>query len=221
MRRVSVIIVAAGRGERFGGGKVFALLRGKRVLDWSLERFELHPRVDEIILVLNREDKKLNSFKKYSKIKVIIEGGERRQDSVVSGFRELDPGSSDIVLIHDGVRPLISEELITRVIEGVEERGAVCPVISVEDTIKRVEGEQIKETMRREELRRAQTPQGFLYPVLKRAIEKAEEQGFHGSDEASLVERLGERVSIIEGDPANIKITIPKDLKIAEALIGD
>ncbi|MDH4257416.1 MAG: 2-C-methyl-D-erythritol 4-phosphate cytidylyltransferase [Candidatus Aminicenantes bacterium] len=216
MKRVSAIIVAAGEGQRFGSPKQFAPLGGKLVLDWCLEAFDAHAEVDEIILVVKDKAKGNEYLQRYGKVAAVVRGGKKRQDSVLSGFQQLDPAQAEVVLVHDGVRPFIRGALISRVIQATRERGAVIPVIPVEDTIKIVEGEEVKQTLEREKLFRVQTPQGFLYSTLKKALDKASEEGFYGTDEASLVERAGESVGVVQGDVRNIKVTTPEDLKMAE-----
>lgn len=216
MKRVSAIIVAAGEGQRFGSPKQFAPLGGKLVLEWCLEAFEAHTEVDEVVLVVKDVAKGKEYLQRYGKVSAVVRGGEKRQDSVLSGFRQLDPAQAEIVLIHDGVRPFVSGALISRVIQAARERGAAIPVIPVEDTIKIVEGKEVKRTPEREKLFRVQTPQGFLYSTLKKALDKASEEGFYGTDEASLVERTGEGVAVVRGDVRNIKVTTPGDLKMAE-----
>ena len=218
-KMITVIVVAAGEGKRFGSEKQFTFLKGKPVLEWSLEAFETHPDVTEIILVLKDE----NSGKKYSdlfpKIKTIAPGGPKRQDSVFSGFSKIEPETTDIVLIHDGVRPLISRALIDRLISGAEEYGAVIPAIPAEDTLKLIERKKVLQTLDRDKVFRIQTPQAFKYDILKSAILKAKKEEISGTDEAFLVERSGNEVFIIPGDQKNIKITTLTDLSIAEALL--
>lgn len=221
MRRVSAIIVAAGKGKRFGSSKQFALLKGKSVLDWCLEKFEANKSVAEIILVLRDENLRGKYLGRYHKIAAVARGGERRQDSVLSGLRRIDPEKADIVLVHDGVRPLVEQDLINRVIAAAQEKGAVVPAIPIEETIKLIEKQEVRQTLDREKLFRIQTPQGFTYGILKHALDKAREDNFYGTDEASLVERTGKRVAIVAGEPKNIKITTREDLKIAEALLED
>lgn len=216
MKRVSAIIVAAGEGQRFGSPKQFAPLGGKLVLEWCLEAFEAHAEVDEVVLVVKDEAKGKEYLQRYGKVSAVVRGGEERQDSVLSGFQQLDPAQAEIVLVHDGVRPFVSGALISRVIQAARERGAAIPVIRVEDTIKIIEGEEVKRTLEREKLFRVQTPQGFLYSTLKKALDKASEEGFYGTDEAALVERTGEGVAVVQGDVRNIKVTTPEDLKMAE-----
>jgi 2-C-methyl-D-erythritol 4-phosphate cytidylyltransferase len=221
MKKVSAVIVAAGEGRRFGAAKQFALLQGKPVLDWSLETFNAHPGVDEIILVVPDVGSKKSYPARYEKIAVVIKGGQRRQDSVNLGFRAIDPRRTDIILVHDGARPLAGQDLVDRVIEQTREKGAVVPGLLLEETIKEAAHGEVLVTLDRTRLFRVQTPQGFFYPLLARALEKAYADHFYGTDEAALVERLGERVFIIDGDPRNIKITVPLDLKMAEALLAD
>ncbi|MFP4081349.1 MAG: 2-C-methyl-D-erythritol 4-phosphate cytidylyltransferase [Candidatus Aminicenantes bacterium] len=221
MNKVSAIIVAAGEGRRFGRAKQFALLKGKPVLGWTLEIFQTHEKVSEIILVLGNDPGKEKFLNRYPKIKAVVRGGEKRQDSVLSGFSQLNPEDSEIVLIHDGVRPLVSPELISRVIKATEKRGAVIPVVTISDTVKFVEGEKVSHTLEREKLRRIQTPQGFVYSILEEALKRADQEKFYGTDEASLVERIGGEVFVVKGDVPNIKITDHHDIRIAEALLGD
>jgi 2-C-methyl-D-erythritol 4-phosphate cytidylyltransferase len=221
MTKVSVVIVAAGEGRRFGAAKQFALLQGKPVLDWSLETFNAHPGVDEIILVVPDVGSKKSYPARFGKIAAVIKGGQRRQDSVNLGFRAIDPRRADIILVHDGARPLAGQDLVDRVIEQTREKGAVVPGLLLEETIKEAARGEVLVTLDQTRLFRVQTPQGFFYPLLARALKKAYADHFYGTDEAALVERLGERVFIIDGDPRNIKITVPLDLKMAEALLAD
>ena len=221
MKKVSVIIVAAGEGKRFGSAKQFALLKGKPVLDRTLEVFEEHMKVTEIILVVREDWLREKYLSRYKKLAAVVRGGEKRQDSVMVGFNQLKPDQADIVLVHDGVRPLVGKDLISRIIEAAEQKGAAIPVLSVEDTIKQVEEERVVQTLNRLTLFKVQTPQGFFFTTLERALRKAKEDSFYGTDEASLVERIGEKVYIVEGDTQNIKITSPEDIRIAEALLAD
>jgi 2-C-methyl-D-erythritol 4-phosphate cytidylyltransferase len=221
MKKVSAIIVAAGEGKRFGSAKQFALLKGKPVLDRTLETFEEHIKVTEVILVVREDWLREKYLNRYKKLVAVVRGGERRQDSVMAGFNQLKPDQSGIVLVHDGVRPLVGKELISRVIEAAEQKGAAIPALSLEETIKRVEEGRVVRTLDRLTLFKVQTPQGFFYTTLERALRKAKEDSFYGTDEASLVERIGEKVYIVEGDTQNIKITGPGDIHIAEALLAD
>ncbi len=221
MSEVTAIIVAAGEGRRFGFSKQFALLGGKSVLDRCLEMFEAHKKVEAIVLVLKDVGLKKGYLKRFRKIVAVAKGGKRRQDSVFSGFRQIDPEKAEIILVHDGVRSLVSKDLIDRVIEATRETGAAVPAIPVGDTIKLVEGDEVSRTLDREKLFRVQTPQGFSYSILKAALDKAREENFYGTDEASLTERIGQKVFVVQGDPKNIKITTPEDMRIAEAFLED
>ncbi|MBN2408782.1 MAG: 2-C-methyl-D-erythritol 4-phosphate cytidylyltransferase [Candidatus Aminicenantes bacterium] len=221
MTKVTAIIVAAGEGRRFGSAKQFALLRDRPVLEHSLAQFETHPAVDDIILVLTEEAGGREYRKRFGKIVAVAGGGARRQDSVGRGFERLDCGPGDIVLVHDGVRPLIGHEVIDRVIAKARECGAAVPVIPVEDTIKETAEGTVVRTLERRNLSRVQTPQGFTREVLERGLRKAREDGYYGTDEAALVERTGHPVAVVAGDVRNVKVTSPADLKIAEAFLED
>ncbi len=219
MSRTSVLIVAAGAGKRFGGPKQFAYLRGQPVLEWTLERFQALGSIDDIVLVLPDEQDMKHYRLRYPKIVDIVRGGEKRQDSVWQGFRLLKGQETGIVLVHDGARPLVSSELIGRVIAAARTLGAVVPVLPVEETVKEIRDGSVVRTLDRTFLARAQTPQGFQYALLKRALESARKDRFQGTDEASLAERAGIPVGAVEGEARNIKITTPVDIKIAEALL--
>jgi 2-C-methyl-D-erythritol 4-phosphate cytidylyltransferase len=220
-QKVYAIIVAAGKGERFGQKKQYLYLKGKILLEYSLEVFNNHPLIDEIILVLEKSENAKIFENKYSKIKEVVQGGERRTDSVYSGFQRIRSKEHDLVLIHDGVRPLVTQDLITRVIETTKKKGTAVPVIKIDDALKYCENNEIIKTLQREKIFRAQTPQGFIYNILKKAFDKAKEENYFGPDEAYLVEKTGVKVSIVEGDPMNIKITTPHDLKLVEFCLND
>ena len=214
------VIVAAGRGERFGSAKQFEPLGGKPLYRWSLEAFDRHEEVEGIVLVVPPGPAgPLPSPR--GKLKAVVAGGAERQDSVRSGFSRVPAEGSIVVLVHDGARPLVSGELIGRVIAAARERGAAVPGLSVEDTIKEVYGGRVLRTVDRSSLVRVQTPQGFLHSVLREALELAAAQKFTGTDEAMLVERTGRTVALVEGDPKNIKVTTHWDIKVLEALIHE
>jgi 2-C-methyl-D-erythritol 4-phosphate cytidylyltransferase len=219
MSGASAIIVAAGAGTRFGEPKQFVYLRAKPVLEWTLERFQAHSEVDAIALVLPDERDLKHYRLRYPKIVDVVRGGERRQDSVWQGFRLLAGTSPEIVLVHDGARPLAGAALISRIIAAARAEGAAVPALPVEDTVKEVRDGRVAATVDRTLLYRAQTPQGFLFAVLKKALDAARRDRFYGTDEAALVERIGLPVAVVPGDPRNIKITTPVDIPIAEALL--
>ena len=220
---VSVIIVAAGKSERFKGpiSKPYLELGDKPVIVHILSVFSRERLADEIILVVNARDaerirKVLSNFS--IKVDKVVFGGKRRQDSVACGLREISP-KSNIVLLHDGVRPFVSQKLINRVIEETRVSGAVAPAIPCEDTIKEVEKQKVVKTLQRNSLWAVQTPQGFKRQILFSAYKKAEADNYQGTDDAELVEHIGYPVKIIPGDKENIKITTPADLVFAEALL--
>ncbi|MCQ2551321.1 MAG: 2-C-methyl-D-erythritol 2,4-cyclodiphosphate synthase [Clostridia bacterium] len=196
-RRVSVIIGAAGKGTRMGTStpKQFLRIGEKTILEKTCDAFN-RDYIDEI-LVVSSED--IKGFK-------TVIGGAERQDSIYNGINALE--HQDIVLVHDGVRPFVDEETIIRVIEGVIEEGACICAVRPKDTVRTEE-----ETLKRDELFLVQTPQGFTYDLLKEAYDKAFSDGFYGTDDASLVERLGRKVKIVKGSYENIKITTKEDLK--------
>ena len=218
MSRIGALIVAAGSGTRFGGLKQFAFLGGRPLVDWSCEAFQVHPLIDDIVLVLPDQSEKIGWAERFPKILEVVSGGRRRQDSVRAGFLRLDPGRTGLVLVHDGARPLVSAGVIDRVIEGASKSGAAVPIVSVDDTLKEIESNRVVRTLDRTRVGRVQTPQGFAYPLLDRALTSAEAAEFTGTDEASLVERLGETVTVVSGDPRNVKITTPLDLITAKAI---
>lgn len=221
MNKVTAIIVAAGEGQRFGAPKQFAPLKGKPVLEWCLESFNTHVQVGNIVLVLMSDIEKERYIRRFPKISAVVTGGKQRQDSVMVGFGQIDPQETGYVLIHDGVRPLVDHALLSRVIAATREYGAAIPVISIEDTVKVVMDNMVLRTLDREELRRVQTPQGFSYAILEAALERARKDGYFGTDEAALVERMGQQIVSVEGDHRNIKITTPEDIRIAEVYLED
>jgi 2-C-methyl-D-erythritol 4-phosphate cytidylyltransferase len=221
MSDVFAIIVAAGAGIRFGSPKPFAALKGKRILDYCLETFNSHPGIFEMVLVLRETSKKAFFLDRYEKLKAIATGGERRQDSVFSGFQQISPAETDIVLIHDAARPLVKAELIDSIIKKTKAKGAAIPALPVSDTIKKIDGGRVSRTIDRHGLYSIQTPQGFSCEILSRAFKgNLEDPGMY-TDEAALLEKLGQDVFIVPGDPGNLKITVPEDLKIAESFIED
>jgi len=221
MGKTYVIVVAAGRSLRFGSDKQNALIRGKTVLDRALESLQQHREVDEIVLVLNEKKAEHGQYSKYSKVRKVVPGGLRRQDSVTAGFKEVGTDPENVVLIHDGARPLVKQDLVSRVIKAVRKKGAAVPVLPIQDTVKSVRENIVEKTLERSRLYRCQTPQGFRYSVLKQALEKAKKDGYYSTDEASLVERAGGRVTVVPGDYTNIKITFPEDIHKAEVFVEE
>jgi 2-C-methyl-D-erythritol 4-phosphate cytidylyltransferase/2-C-methyl-D-erythritol 2,4-cyclodiphosphate synthase len=222
---VGVIIPAGGRGLRFGAGqpKQFLELGGWPVLAHTLSRFDLVEAVDQVVVVVpeglerTTREKTVEPFG-FTKIAAVVAGGETRQESVYNGFLALDD-EVDLVVVHDGVRPLAPIGLIESVIDAAREHGAAIAAVPVRDTLKQVEGGVIQTTLDRRLMWRAQTPQAFDRLILAEALADARRSGFTGTDEAQLVERLGRPVFVVPGVEENIKITSPEDLVLAETLI--
>ncbi len=206
-KKVAAIIAAAGAGKRMGGGipKQYMDIGGKPMVVWAAEPFEKSDLVDHVCVVVNSDyDERILEHLAHDTILVL--GGSERQDSVYNGLRAL-PRDTDIVLIHDGARPFVKTELIKRVLGGVMENGAAVPGIRPKDTIRTQE-----KTLNRNELYIVQTPQGFEVDIILEAYERAFDDDFYGTDDASLVDRIGKSVVIVEGNYDNIKITTPDDL---------
>lgn len=216
------VIPAAGLGKRFGARKQFLELSGKPVLMHTLSAFERCPAISGVCVAVPQEEipSVQDMIRQHGLKKVIktIVGGRERQDSVRLGFQALPP--CDIVIIHDGVRPLVTAEVIERTIRGAHEFGGCVAALPVKETMKRVKPDgTVVETIDRSDLWSIQTPQAFRYEIFRRAVEKSVAENFLGTDEAMLVERLGEKVKVVEGSPYNIKVTLPEDLKIAEGFL--
>jgi 2-C-methyl-D-erythritol 4-phosphate cytidylyltransferase/2-C-methyl-D-erythritol 2,4-cyclodiphosphate synthase len=223
MSGAAAVLVAAGRGARFGGDKLARLLRGRPVLHWTLAAFESCPAIETITLVVGEEHREaaaaLVAAAGCTRVAAIVAGGAERQESVFRGLCAAPP--SDLIAVHDGARPLIAPGLIARCVEAAREHGAAAPALPVVDTLKRLDPEgRMGETVDRRSLVAIQTPQVFRRELLLQAHEAARREAFAGTDDASLVERLGHPIFPIPGDPGNLKITTPEDLDLAEAHLG-
>lgn len=224
--KVEAIIVGAGKGVRFGEvqPKQFCCLGKKPIFCWAIERFEECKPIDKIILVIppgmkEYVQKSILSYSNYKKIKATVEGGKERGDSVFQGLQAVDK-NTDIVLIHDGVRPLIFPYLIERLIHQVEKHGAATLAVPMKETVKKVGREgMVDKTLNRKKLYSIQTPQGFKREIICKAHQVARESGQWASDDAALVEKMGKRVVVVPGNEMNIKITTSLDLKLAEILL--
>ncbi len=224
--KADAVIVSAGKGVRFmeGQKKQFYFLGGKPILAHTLDKFETCPLIRSILLVVSQEDmdtclKEVIEKYKFKKVSQIVPGGKRRQDSVKNGIDAL-PKDADMVVIHDGVRPFVTRAMIEDSIHSAGRYGAVVLAMPVKDTIKisNPDGTVLK-TLDRESLWQIQTPQTFQANVIKDAYHRATEDGFVGTDDASLVERTGAKVHILPGSYTNIKITTPEDLLLANLFL--
>lgn len=221
--KVVALIAAAGFGKRMNAkiSKLFIPIFGKPILAYTIEKFEQCNFIEKIYLIVNQEEgdfysKDIILKYNFSKVQELIAGGETRQDSVYNGLKVLD-SDTDIVAIHDGARPLIEETIIQESIEAAQEFGAAIAAIPLKDTMKR-SGKDffINETLNRQEIWRAQTPQTFKYSIILSAYHQAYKDKFFTTDDAAIVERYGYKVKMIIGSEENIKITTPFDIIIAE-----
>jgi len=219
----TAIIVAAGKSERMGSNtdKAFLNLGAKPVIAWSLLAFEQCQEIDQIVLVVRKDQvlatKSVVQMFGISKIRSIVSGGGRRQDSVQNGMKEMDPDTR-VVIVHDGARPCVTPELIIETIKSAKRNGCGIAAARVWDTIKYVErGMTVDHTVDRTKLWSVQTPQAFNAELLRRAYAAVEEQKVTVTDEASAVELVGEPVRLVEWLRPNIKITTAEDLPLAAA----
>ena len=221
--RTVAIIPAGGVGKRLGSSiaKQYLLLDGVPVLARTLKIFQQSKIIDEIVLVVPQDD--LISARKHlvdkydlTKVVAIVAGGKERQDSVRNGLSAIID-RCDVVIIHDGVRPLLTEEMLNQVVVAAKSDGASSIGVKVKDTVKQTTNDDLVEaTLPRNNLWLTQTPQAFAFDVLQKAYAAAVNDKFYGTDDASLVERIGVKVKMIAGSYENIKITTPDDLIIAE-----
>jgi len=221
----TAIITAAGYGRRVGGQKKkqFLLLGGVPILVHTLEKFQSSNLITDIILIAPNEDiefcKKEFLLKyNFTKLKKIVSGGKKRQDSVSNGLKEVSQ-DTEIIVVHDGVRPFISSRLLETSIKEAIKKGAAVAAIPVNDTLKKISAQGMLENgLNRDSIWRIQTPQVFKKEILIHAFEKARQDDFYGTDESSLVARIGNSVHIVKGSELNIKITTPEDMILAESI---
>ena len=221
----SVVIVSAGKGSRMKANinKQFLKIRDKEVIAHTIDKFYNNKNIKEIIIVIREDEKEFfdeNIIKKYryKNIKIAF-GGKERQDSVYNGLKEVDE-NCEIVLIHDGARPFVSNEIIEKSIENAKKYNSAIVGVPVKDTIKIVnEDNDVVNTPNRSRLWSIQTPQVFDYSLIMKAHEKAKNDKYYGTDDSMLMEYLGYNVRVVEGEYNNIKITTPEDLKIAEEIL--
>ena len=225
--KVIALIPAAGMGKRMRAGvnKQYLLLAGVPIVARTISVFENSPLVDDIYIITPEPEipfcrDQIVKTQGFSKVRAIVPGGAERQHSVLNGIRGvIDPDDDDVVLIHDGVRPFVTAEMISQAVASARVHDGALVAVPAKDTIKVVENAVILQTPQRETIWQAQTPQAFRFRVIRNAHEKADEEGFLGTDDSSLVERLGGLVHIVMGDYRNIKITTPEDLILAKAFL--
>lgn len=222
---VTAIIVAAGKSERMGGStdKAFLNLGSKPVVAWSLLAFEKNVDIDSIILVVRKDQltaaKAVARMFGISKLFKVVSGGARRQDSVEIGLKEVD-SDTRIVVVHDGARPCVSQEVISDVIKSARRGAASVTGCRIRDTVKVVEkGITVSSTVDRAKYWAVQTPQAFPYTMLRKAYAAVEAEGKEVFDDAQAVELAGESVKICESEKPNLKITTPEDLQVAAAIL--
>ena len=220
-----VVIVAAGTGSRMNMGinKQFIKLEGKEIIAYTIEKFYNNSNIEDIVVVVKEDESEF--FKKeildkynFKNVK-IADGGKERQVSVYNGLKLLDE-KCDVVLIHDGARPFVSDKIIDKSIEEAKEHKAIVVGVPVKDTIKVIDNDKnIVDTPNRSVLWAVQTPQTFDYNILIDAYKDAFKNKFYGTDDAMLVERIGYKVKMLEGSYNNIKITTQEDLNIGSQIL--
>lgn len=226
--KCSVIIPAGGAGKRFGSNvpKQFVELSGVPIIIHTLNVFKEIEEIDSIIVAVHSEwytyTKEMTEKFKVEKIAEIVIGGKTRQDSVSNALHSKHLSDTDIILVHDAVRPFASANLVKKIIDTTDEFGAAIPATAPRETIKErsANGIVIK-TLERTKLCSVQTPQGFWQDIIQTAYTKANAAGYIATDDASLVEFLGYKVKVIDGEDNNFKITTPLDLNIAELLLNE
>jgi 2-C-methyl-D-erythritol 4-phosphate cytidylyltransferase len=222
-----VVIAAAGQGSRMGTktNKQFIMLNNKPVIAYSLDFFEKQDSVDEIVVVTSAKELDYCRYEiieknKYKKVSAVLTGGQQRQDSVWAALQYLGT-DTDFVAVHDGARPLLSADVLSRLLAEAEEWGAAIPGVPSRDTIKMVNRDSfVRQTLDRNVIYSIQTPQVFKFKELFTAYKYADEEGFYATDDAGLFEKYIGQVKVVEGDYDNIKITTPLDLIIVQTLLA-
>lgn len=226
MSRVTALIPAAGMGRRMGKAvaKQFLPLGDRPMLAHTLLAFQRAAEVDEIIPILSEEDMEnclrdiIEPFH-ITKVRTLVVGGKERQDSVFNGLEKVEKDTA-VVIVHDGVRPFVTLELIREAVEAARRGECVAVGVPLKDTVKEVDAKGVvRHTLERSRLWAIQTPQAFPAKVLKRAYEESYKHQVYGTDDAMLVERAGTKVRVIMGSYENIKITTPEDLILAEEIL--
>ena len=223
MTKITAVIPAAGSGKRFGENKQLKILGDRPLVFHTLKPFIDSELINEIVVVAPKNDVQQLSRELKSMISVksvmVVAGGNTRQKSVFNGLKAASD-SSELICVHDAVRPFVTKELIEKAVNACSEHDGVIVAQSSTDTIKKVMDDQILETLPRETIWRAQTPQIFSKSALQEGLKMAEDENIQGTDEASLLERIGYQVGFVEGSSLNIKITTEEDWVFAEAIFN-
>ena len=223
LKKCGAVIVAAGSASRMGGkDKIMESLGGEPLIVKTVRAFERCDAISEIVIV-TREDlvvKIMGLCRGMSKVKAVVVGGKDRAESVNLGLNALSENVK-LAAVHDGARPLVSWQLIDRVVRAAHAYGAAAPGIPLKDTVKVVDGGVVKSTPDRKTLQAIQTPQVFDFDLLRAALKQAKADGAQITDDCSAVERMGMSVKIVEGDERNMKVTTPMDLQIVRLLWED
>ncbi len=220
------IIPAGGKGKRINSNipKQYLLFNGKELIAYTIDVFQKSDMIDEIIIPAQREYfTLLNEIKsKYSftKISKIVEGGQERQLSVFNAVKSINPESDDLILVHDAVRPFLSDSILKNVIEAAINYGSAITAIKAKDTLVKA-SDEVKSYIDRTDVFYIQTPQVFKYKIFLEAIKKAEKENFIGTDESTVVHNAGYPIKIVEGSSLNFKITTEDDLRLFELLINN
>jgi 2-C-methyl-D-erythritol 4-phosphate cytidylyltransferase len=222
----TALIVAAGRGTRMGGSvsKQYRLLDGQPILRRTMDVFTATGRFDAYILVVAAEDadycrQRIVASAAIAPRVTVVNGGRERQESVFNGLQACQGRDDDIVLIHDGVRPFVTPAMITQCLKAAQEDGACVIAIPSPDTLKQIGAHgRVVATLPRDTAMLAQTPQGFQLGLIRKAHRQARDDGYHGTDDAQLVERMGLPIRVVPGSRTNLKITTPEDLVLADAI---
>lgn len=225
---ISAVIVAGGKGKRMGSAlpKQFLKINGVEILALTIEKFEKCSIVDEILVVVSNDEIdycRSNIIDRYNftKVKKVVNGGKERFNSVYNGLKNCSK-ETDIVIIHDGVRPFVTQDMIKNSAECAKKYGACAAGVTIKDTIKLKDRENyIEKTINRDELIAIQTPQAFDYNLILKAYNNSIEKGIFSTDDTMLIEALHKKVRIIDGSYLNIKITTPEDLIFAESIVNN
>jgi 2-C-methyl-D-erythritol 4-phosphate cytidylyltransferase len=219
--RAAAVLLAAGKGERLGGGdKGLVELAGRPLLAYSIETVDACPAIESLVVAApaGREDEVKELASRSGKLQAVVTGGDTRQASVRIALEDV-PEEFDAVACHDVARPFASTALFERALAALSSSDGAVPAVPLSDTVKRVKGESVIETVARDELVAVQTPQAFRRRALAEAHAAADRDGLTATDDAALLERAGFRVVTVPGDPANRKITLPEDLAWAESVL--